>query len=56
MMWYAQLLIVWASAMLVQDAALNAVFACLLLWSAFGGSPRARAGLTALVHLILMIS
>jgi len=55
-MWYAQQMIEWAGAMLAQDEELNAVFACLALWSAFGRSPRVCAGLTALVHLILMIS
>ena len=56
MMWYVQLFIEWVSAMLAQDMALNAVFACLTLWAAFGRSPRVCAVLTALVHLILMMS
>lgn len=56
MMWYVQLMIDWAGAMLAQDAVLNAVFACLTLWAAFGQSPRVCAVLIALVHLILMMS
>ncbi len=56
MLWYVQLMIDWAGAMLAQDAVLNAVFASLTLWSAFGRSPRVCAVLTALVHLILLMS
>jgi hypothetical protein len=56
MMWHLQLLIDWASAMLAQDAVLNAVFAVLTLSTAFGRSPRVFVVLTALVHLILMIT
>ncbi|MFT5742037.1 MAG: hypothetical protein ACI86S_000093 [Paracoccaceae bacterium] len=56
MMWYLQLLIEWAGAMLAQAVFLNAIFACLALLAAFGRSPRVCAVLTALVHLILMMS
>lgn len=56
MMWYVQLFIECVSAMLAQDVVLNAVFACLVLSAAFGRSPRICAVLTALVHLILMMS
>ena len=54
-MWYLQLFIEWAGAMLAQDAGSNVVFACLVLWTAFGRSPRVCAVLTALVHLFLMM-
>lgn len=40
MMWHVQLFIEWAGAMLAQDVVLNAVFAWLALWAAFGRSPR----------------
>lgn len=56
MMWYVQFFIEWAGAMLAQESVLNAVFACIALWAAFGRSPRACAVLTALVHLILLMS
>ncbi len=56
MMWYLQLLIECAGAMLAQDMVLNGVFACLALWGGFGRSPRMCAVLTALVYLILMVS
>ena len=56
MMWYLQLFIEWAGEMLAQDVILNAVLACLVLLATFGPSPRVCAVLTALVHLILMIS
>ncbi len=56
MMWLLQLLIDCAGAALAQDTVLNAVFACLALWAAFGRSPRVCAVLTALVHLILLMS
>lgn len=56
MMWHIQLFIEWAGTMLAQDLVLNAVFACLALLAAFDRSPRVGAVLTALVHLILMMS
>ena len=56
MMWHVQLFIEWVGAMLAQDMVLNAVFACLAVWTAFGRAPRACAVLTALVHLFLMLS
>ena len=56
MMWYLQLFVEWAGAMPAQDDGLNAVFACLALGAAFGQSPRVCAVLTALVHLILLMS
>ena len=56
MLWHIQLFIEWAGAMLAQDVVLNAVFAYLALWAAFGRSPRLCAVMAALVHLILMMS
>lgn len=56
MMWYLQLFIEWANAMLAQDVVFNAVFVVFALWAATGRLPRERSVLMALVHLILMIS
>lgn len=56
MMWYVQFFIEWAGMLLAQDVVANAVFACLVLWAAFGRSPRVCAVVTALVHLVLMMS
>ncbi len=56
MMWLVQILIEWVSAMLAQDEGLNAAFAVLVLWNAFGRSPRVCAVLIALVHLVLVMS
>lgn len=56
MMWHLQLFIEWAGEILAQDVDPNAVFACLALWAGFGRSPRVCAVLTALVHLILVMS
>jgi hypothetical protein len=54
-MWYLQLFIEWANAMLAQDVVFNAVFAFLALWAASGLWPRVSAVLTALVYLVLMM-
>lgn len=56
MMWYLQLFIEWANAMLAQDVILNAVFAVLALWAATDRWPRVHAVLTTTVYLILMMS
>ncbi len=56
MMWYLQLFIEWAGWLLAQDLFVNAMFACLVVWAAFGHSPRVCAVLTALVHVLLMMS
>jgi hypothetical protein len=56
MMWYLQLIIEWASWLLAQDVVLNAIFACLALWAAFGRSPRICAVLTALIYVLLMMA
>jgi hypothetical protein len=55
-MWYMQLIIEWAGEMLASSMVLNAVFAYLALWAAFGRSPRVCAVLVAIIHLILMLS
>lgn len=56
MMWYVQLFIEWAGWLLAQEVVVNAMFACLTLWAAFGRSPRVCAVLTALVYVFLMMS
>lgn len=55
MLWYVQLLIDFACAVLAQGLVVNAVFAALALWAGFGRAPRLCALLTALMHLVLML-
>lgn len=56
MMWYLQLFIDRAGWLLAEEVVVNAMFACLALWAAFGRSPRLCAALTALVYVFLMMS
>ena len=55
MMWYLQLMIDLAGALLAQSAVQNAVWAALALWAGFGRSPRACAVVTALVYLLVTL-
>jgi hypothetical protein len=55
-MWYLQLLIEWAGWLLAQKVIVNAMFAYLTLWAAFGRSPRVCAVLTALMYVLLTMS
>ena len=56
MMWYLQLFIEWADFLPAKEVVVNAIFACMALWAAFGRSPRVCAVLTALVYVFLMMS
>jgi hypothetical protein len=56
MMWYLQLFIEWAGWLLAQEMVVNAMFASLALWAAFGQSPRMCAVLTALVYMLLTMT
>lgn len=56
MMWYLQLMIDWAGALLAQSDVQNAVWAALALWAGFGRSPRVCAVVTALVYLLVTLA